>query len=61
MQSKCCAECMYYNKMYCMRKKDTVEENSFCLHYVSSMEQHSMDRIVSEMVALIRKQKRRGE
>lgn len=53
MQNKCCAECMYYNEMYCMRKKDIVEADSFCLHYVPSIERHSMNKIIGEIAALI--------
>lgn len=61
MQSKSCAECIYCNEMYCMRKEGIVEKDGFCLHYVPSIERHSMDKLIGELAALICNEQKGGE
>ena len=61
MQNKCCIACMYCNEMYCMRKKDIVVKDSFCLHYVPSIERHYMNRVMEEIVSFICNEQNGGE
>lgn len=44
-----------------MRKKDIVVKDSFCLHYVPSIERHSMNRVMEEIVSFICNEQNGGE
>lgn len=47
---KKCSECMYYkDEVYCIRKKQEMADDGYCLHYVSANDRHSLTKIVDEI------------
>lgn len=51
---KKCSECMYYqNGIYCIRKKQEIEEDDYCLHYVNVNGMHSIVGVSEQPLAIL--------
>jgi len=44
--SKKCIDCMYYKNGNCIRKKEEVAVEDFCLHFVDGLHRRSVEEII---------------
>lgn len=51
MENKCCVKCIYFNERYCVRKKQVVKHEDYCLHYVCRMSRHSLEKLIDNFVS----------